>query len=133
MPYTHEWLVEGRVLYSRVIEPYTDDEIETSSEVAAQMLSAATTPTYFIVNALGLKTFPHNVVRTTNSLKKFIFHPNLHQLLVISDNSAIRFVALLATTVQRSKLLMYTTPDAAFAYIAKQAPGIADEMSKPTA
>jgi hypothetical protein len=132
MPYTHEWLVDGKVLYNRITNPYTDDEVARSSDAAVELLSSAPTPAYFIVNTLGLTSFPHNIVRATSSVQKFMTHPNMHQLLVISDNSAVRFVSLLATQIQRNKLILYGSIDEALAYITRQAPDLADQIKKPS-
>jgi hypothetical protein len=133
MPYSIEWVVEGRVLYNRLSDPYTDDEVVTSSEGAIQRLDTASEPVFFIVNTLGLTSFPRNVVKATASVQKWLSHPHMRQLIVISNNSAVRFVSLLATQVQRNKVILHGSVDDALAYIGRQVPELAERMTPPVA
>ncbi len=133
MPVSVEWIVEGRVLYNRLTDPYTDDEVVSGSEHVVQHLNNATDPVFFIVNTVGLTSFPRNVVKATSSVQSWLTHRNMRQLIVISNNSAVRFISLLATQVQRNKVILHGSVDDALAYIGRQVPELAERMTPPAA
>ncbi len=133
MPFSIHWVVEGRVLYNRLTDPYSDDEVVTSSDEAVAYLDAASEPVFFIINTLGLTTFPRNVVRAAQSVQRWIGHPKMRQVIVISNNSAVRFVSLLATQVQRNKVILQGSMDEALGYVARQSPDIAEQIQPPAA
>ncbi len=130
MSYSHEWLVKDYVLYSKISNPYTDDDVVGSSTDVVENFNSTSQPVFLIVNTLGITSFPKNIVRAIPSVQKFMTHANLRQLIVISDNPSIKFVSMLATQVQRNKVILHTTLDEALAYIGKQVPEIASQLTK---
>lgn len=133
MPVSAKWIVEGRVLYHRLTDPYTEEDVVSGSDDAIKCLDGASEPVFFIVNTLGLTSFPRTVVRATISVQKWMSHRNMRQLIVISNNSAVRFISLLATQVQRNKMILHGSVDDALAYISRQSPDISDQLRPPTA
>ncbi len=133
MPFSIHWVVEGRVLYNRLTDPYSDDEVVTSSDEAVAYLDAASEPVFFIINTLGLTSFPRNVVRAAQSVQRWMGHAHMRQVIVVSNNSAVRFISLLATQVQRNKVILQGSMEEALGYVARQAPDIAEQIRPPAA
>ncbi|MBE2268311.1 MAG: hypothetical protein IAE80_08775 [Anaerolinea sp.] len=131
MPILYEWLVEDEVLYNRVWGEFTEDEVEESAALVVQHFESATHQVYFLIDTLDIRTFPKNMLRVLPMTKDFVTHQNMRQLIVVSNNTAVKFVTSIAANLQKNKLVLFTNLDDALDYLRKQLPEFAADINMP--
>lgn len=123
MPVTNEWLIEGRVLLTRVSGSVTMEELIVASANGTAMIETGAAPVYNLVDISAMKGFPTRVTEV-RQISVGGTSPKLEWIIVYGiQNSMVNFLATLFTQFLKTNSKVVPTQDDALALIARVAGG----------
>lgn len=120
MPYTVDWMVEGRVVLDRLSGEVTMDDIAQTSERITDLMRQGKPPmVHLIVELTAVEKLPMGI--HIGKINQYMMHtkePNLGWSLVVTKSIFLRFLASVATQVARGRYRAFDTFEEAVAFLA---------------
>ncbi|MDZ4766322.1 MAG: hypothetical protein SGI73_17410 [Chloroflexota bacterium] len=118
MNYEFTWTVEKRIIYARIFEEITLDDVTQIVKRLNQMIREGDQPVHILCDLRETKRFPMNLRDVVGAVDKSDQPHNSGWSIIISSNSLIRFLGSVAVQLSGARAHVCTDIETAFRYIA---------------
>ncbi len=117
MPVTNEWLVEGRVLMTRLKGNISVDEMLQSGQEGTALIESGSAPVYALVDLTAMEHFPTRLV-DVKQISDQGTSPKLDHIIIYGiPNRFIAFLATMFTQFIRTRYKVVDTQEDALALV----------------
>ncbi|MGB1285687.1 MAG: hypothetical protein ACPG7F_04055 [Aggregatilineales bacterium] len=119
MPYTYNWLVEGRIMSLHAYGKWTLDELDTSvREFAEKYLDESSQHVHLVINVSEITSMPYNVKRIKEAVTPLHAHEMSEWTVFVGmKNPVMKMVVAIITQLNNRKVKEVETQDDALHFL----------------
>lgn len=116
MPYELNWRIENRVIWLRVWDVVTMDEINTISPQIMEMLNAGSAPVHLLADYTDVTRMPFSLQHSQKAVDVQA-HPHIGWVMTITNNQRMRFITTILLQITSMWMRQFAKVDEALEFL----------------
>lgn len=130
MPYELYWMVERRVIGTRMYGEVTIEDMTQSGDETLDYLEQGQAPMFLFVDMREVTKFPRNFAQMSKQLSVYDFtNPKFAWLITLSGDRLLNLFGTIMSKVTSVPMKIFTNEADALQFIAYNAPDLADDLT----
>lgn len=119
MAYEVSWYRPERVVYLRVYDAFTIDELSIAAEFINEGVMNGIPPVHLIVDVRDVRSIPTNVLEIKN-MNEYLGHENMGWLVIVGAHSTVNMIAVVVTKLLKTQYRNFRFLEPALEFLSQQ-------------